>query len=481
MNIITKGDQYKRGGISVPDLIWEKVNETSVREDVDDPFYICDLQDILAKYRRWIKLLPNVEPFYAVKCNSEPQVLQLLAKLGVGFDCASKPEIQAMKDLDVDSSKIIFANPCKQRSHLRYAAKHNLLFMTFDNEAELDKVKDVCPEQRLVLRILTDDSTAQCQLGLKFGCHPKKAGFLLEQAKTLGLNVVGVSFHVGSGCRDASAYFKAIKSAREVMDQGIQIGYKMEVLDIGGGFPGQESVALKFNEVAKVIKEALEVNFPETDKVRIIAEPGRYFVASAFTLAVNVTAVRVVARDCQTFKVPQSEDLVANSEAPTKCEEPGYMYYVNDGVYGSFNCILYDHATVYPKLLKERGENHQEFSSSIWGPSCDGFDRIIEHILLPKINVGEWIYFEDMGAYTMCAGSEFNGYLKPKCFYINDPIKKSGCYERTKASWEECIQKECNSSPHYKKRSRGMDTKMVQPSYKSTSPGFPTLEVGKYV
>lgn len=405
-------------GLTTPTIVQDFANEQSAREDIDDPFFVVDLGNIVEKFRTWRELLPNVEPFYAVKCNSEQRVLQLLAHLKIGFDCASKHEIETMLDLNVHPSKIIFANPCKQKSHLRYADKYDLYFMTFDNEAELDKVKATCPQQRLVLRILTDDSTAQCQLGLKYGCHPKRAHYLLEKAKNLDLKVIGVSFHVGSGCRDAAAYSQAISSAREVMNTGVKIGFDMRVLDIGGGFPGQESVQLKFKEVANVIKQSLEKHFPPESKIRVIAEPGRYFVASAFTLAVNVTAKRVVARDCQTFKIPESKDLVANSEAPTKCDEPGFMYYVNDGVYGSFNCLLYDHATVFPQLLEERGPEEPMFSSSLWGPSCDGLDRIIENTLLPVLEVGEWIYFKDMGAYTISAGSEFNGFKKPHCFYV---------------------------------------------------------------
>lgn len=418
-------DRFIPDTLKTMDLTRELSREHTSREDIDDPFFIVDVGNIIEKLKIWRKLLPNVEPFYAIKCNSEPAVLELMVRLGIGFDCASKKEISTMLDLGVHPSKIIFANPCKQKSHLRYAEKRDLYFMTFDNEAELDKVKETCPRERLVLRILTDDSTAQCQLGLKYGCHPKRARYLLDKAKNLGLEVIGVSFHVGSGCRDALAYSKAISSARDVMDMGTEIGFDMKVLDIGGGFPGQDSVQLKFEEVATVIKESLEKYFPPEANVRVIAEPGRYFVASAFTLVVNVTAKRMVARDCQTFKVPQSEGLVANSEAPTKCDEPGYMYYVNDGVYGSFNCLLYDHATVFPQLLEKRDAEEPRFSSSIWGPSCDGLDRIIENTLLPVLDVGEWIVFSDMGAYTISAGSEFNGFKKPHCFYVCRESMKS--------------------------------------------------------
>ncbi|XP_033106424.1 ornithine decarboxylase-like [Anneissia japonica] len=398
-------------------IVDEKVHDHEDREDQDDPFFISDLGDIVQKHSRWKTLLPRVEPHYAVKCNPDPAVLTTLAALGTGFDCASKAEIQTMLELSVSPSRIIFANPCKQKSHLKYACDTNVSLMTFDNEDELYKVKRLYPGARLVLRILTDDTTAQCQLGLKYGCHPKHARYLLQVAKQLDLNVVGVSFHVGSGCRESSAYTKAIASSHDVFEAAHYIGYHMDLLDIGGGFPGQPSAPIAFEEFAEVINRALDEYFPVSCGVRVIAEPGRYFVASAFTLAVNVTAKRVVARDIKTFEVPESKDLVSNTVAPTKCEEPAYMYYVNDGVYGSFNCLLYDHASVEPTIMTDHS-GEMEYSTSIWGPSCDGLDRIIEHTTMPELEVGEWILFKDMGAYTMCAGSEFNGFKRPVVYYV---------------------------------------------------------------
>ncbi|XP_070556890.1 ornithine decarboxylase-like [Ptychodera flava] len=402
---------------SVRDIVANKV-AIHTMEETDDAFFVLDLGDIVRKYEKWRVLLPRVEPFYAVKCNETPAVLQVLAGLGTGFDCASKKEIQTMTDMGVEPSRIVYANPCKPNSHLKFAAERDVSLMTFDNEMELQKVKRLYPDAKLVLRILTDDSTAQCQLGLKYGCHPHHTPHLLKVAKELGLNVVGVSFHVGSGCREATAFSEAIQSSRMVFDYGQQLGFNFELLDIGGGYPGQVSAAITFEEMAVCINQALEEYFPKSCGVRIIAEPGRYFVASAFTLTVNVIAKRAVARDIKTFCVPGAEDLVSNTVAPSQSDEPAFMYYCNDGVYGSFNCLLFDHATVIPSLIKKVDPGVPRYSSSVWGPSCDGLDRIMEHCMLPELDVGDWIVFEDMGAYTLCAASTFNGFPKPKCYVI---------------------------------------------------------------
>lgn len=94
------------------------------------------------------------------------------------------------------------------------------------------------------------------------------------------------------------------------------------------------------------------------------------------------------------------------------------MYYVNDGVYGSFNCILYDHAHVKPLLQKRPKPDEKYYSTSIWGPTCDGLDRIVERCDLPEIHVGDWMLFENMGAYTVAAASTFNGFQRPTIYYV---------------------------------------------------------------
>lgn len=397
--------------ISTHALIEDKIH-VSNKEEKDDCFVIGDLGDIVNKYKGWLKAIPRVRPFYAVKCNDDYPVLKILADMGASFDCASKGEIQKVLNLHVSPDRIIYANPCKQQSMLKYAAKNKVATMTFDNEAELYKIKNIYPNARCVLRILPPSNfKVQCELGIKFGCHPSKAGALLEVARSLDLDVVGISFHVGSGCEEASAFAVAIQQARDVFDLALQMGFDMQLLDIGGGFPGQESAAVSFLEIANVVNMALDKYFPAEEGVDIISEPGRYFVASAFTVAVNIIAKRVVARD----QHGENGELLNH---PSACDEPSIMYYVNDGVYGSFNCLLFDHASVTVNTLKDEDVDEVCYESSIWGPTCDGLDCILQAVQLPDHEVGEWLYFRDMGAYTMAAASTFNGMPGPIRHYV---------------------------------------------------------------
>jgi ornithine decarboxylase len=217
---------------------------------------------------------------------------------------------------------------------------------------------------------------------------------LLGLAKELGLNVVGVSFHVGSGASDPLAFYKAVRDARTVMDRAAEFGYELTTVDVGGGFSGDN-----FEQMATVLREALDDFIPA--HVNVIGEPGRYYVSSAFTLACNIIARRTV----------------HNPET----SEKSYMLYLNDGVYGNFSSIMFDHQNPIAKILRVGDHSvHGSLSAhmspngieySIWGPTCDGIDHITKSIRFDHtLDVGDWLYFENMGAYTKCSATRFNGF-----------------------------------------------------------------------
>ncbi|KAJ8289508.1 hypothetical protein GJAV_G00002130 [Gymnothorax javanicus] len=336
-----------------------------------DAFFVVDLGEILRKHFRWVRAMPRVKPFYAVKCNDKYPVVKMLALLGTGFDCASQPEFELMKSLDVDPSRIIYANTIKQVSHLKYAADYGIEMMTFDTVAELDRIATHHKNAKLVLRIFADNSDSVIVLSNKFGARLKECPMLLEAAKNLGLNVIGVSFHVGSLCSNSDAYRKAIKDGREVFDMAAKLGYSMNLVDIGGGFPGYDVPDLfVFQEFANVINKSLEKHFPDP-AVQVIAEPGRYYPESSFTLATNIIGKKVA------------------------------MKMHDDG-----------------KFEKKRTLKEATYPSTIFGQTCDGHDQIVEKYPLPNLEIGEWLLFYNMGAYTVTLFTDFNGFKKPDIHYM---------------------------------------------------------------
>lgn len=383
---------------------------------------VNDLGIAERQFNRWTTQLPQVQPFYAVKCNPDPIFLSALAGWGSNFDCASRAEIQRVLDNGVDPSRIIFANPIKSPADLKFAHSVGVTRMTFDNLDEVIKVKQYCPRAQLVLRLLPDDSGSVMRFGSKFGAPSETIETLLRTCQQHKIAVIGVSFHIGSGCFDPSKYDDAIGLCRKAFNIAERIGMpQMHLVDIGGGFPGDigetavESIAPAgqtappFEDIALVIRSAFCRHFPEDmypNLVRI-GEPGRYFGTAFSTLFLRVHGKR------ETYSLGNDE------------KHKRFLYYVNDGVYGSFNCKMYDYYHPVPISTRcffgtmDGNENQRPTTlGTFFGPTCDSLDRIIDDHPIPELNVGDSIVFTNMGAYTTAAASEFNGFPLPQQTYM---------------------------------------------------------------
>jgi len=363
----------------------------------EQAFYVVDLGEIIHAVNQWQTLLPMVKPFYAIKCNPNPVMLEALASMGVNFDCASEAEIKTVIEITKDPTRIIFANPCKMSSQIRYARANDVDCMTFDSEEELYKVKLFHPYAKLILRLAVDDSKSVCKFNKKFGCKLDQVQELLVIAKTLKLHVVGFSFHVGSNCSSEDTYYEAIGTVRNAVDIAADLDIQTTLIDIGGGFRGvDEEKGVKFVRITEKIKEAIEDFFPDHEEqgIEFMAEPGRYFAQRTHTLVMNVIGKKIIMEK----------------------DEKTIVYYLNDGIYGSFNCIMFDHEK--PTILPFNERNEKQFRSRLFGPTCDSIDMISEDVMLPELATGEWVYSENMGAYTVAAGSNFNGFRTNLFRYI---------------------------------------------------------------
>ena len=260
-----------------------------------------------------------VEPFYAFKCNPDPVLARLLATLGCGFDCATMGELKhvlhemgselSFAPRGLGKDKIVYANPAHMLSHLEFAAQNGVTKTTFDGADELYKLAEVNntlaegKKLELLLRITTDDEKSVCSFSNKFGCPVSEAPALLDLSQELGLDVVGVSFHVGSGCGDKVAYSTAFNHATRLFLYADKIGMSpMTIVDIGGGFPGDKggyggAGMPTFQDIAQAVRQAIaefrtKVNAGSQParELRFIAEPGRYFVSASTTVATKVYA-----------------------------------------------------------------------------------------------------------------------------------------------------------------------------------------------
>ncbi|XP_029308090.1 antizyme inhibitor 1-like isoform X2 [Cottoperca gobio] len=390
MKGITDEPQYAvdllEGGTALCDVIDNHIYEQTLSEK--NAFFVADLGVIMRQYVRWRTHMAHIRPYYAVRCNSSPAAIEVLAALGTGFICTNKSELELVQSHGIPSEDIIYSGVCKQVSQIKYAAKNGIDLLVCDNEAELRKISRCHPNAKLLLQVSTEASSQDDEMSMTFGSSLKECRHLLEKAKELGVHVVGVRSHISSSREDDLVYVHAMSDARCVFDMGEEIGFNMKILDIGGGFSGSET---QLELINSAVMSMVDLYFPPSTGVSIIAEPGSFFVSSAFTLAVNIISKEVVARDRQ--------DRAQNDPSPN--DEPEFQYYMNEGVYGSFSSKLSETLIPAPSVHKNTSLDAPVFSSSLWGPSADDLDQVVEHCLLPELNIGDWLMFTQAGAYSM--------------------------------------------------------------------------------
>ncbi len=350
------------------------------------PLMLISRETLTKQFQTFQKYLPNVDIYYAIKANPHPDIIKTFAKMGGNFDVASGTEIKWALQAGAKPKNIIFANTIKSEKDLKFARAKKIFLMTFDNEAELYKIKKFCPEAQLVLRLKVANVGSIVELSLKFGADAENALHLLNKAVSLGLKPVGLSFHVGSQCTNVENYLKALEVASVIFDEASKQGLKLNLLDIGGGFPIRhfdKDQVLSFENIARTIRKELERLFYAN--IRIIAEPGRYLVGPSGMLITQVVG--------KTYR-----------------DDKKY-YYLNDGVYQDFSGIVFDHCQYEYKTLKKG----KKYLSTLAGPTCDSFDTISYSVELPELEIGDIVYVKNIGAYS-CASAvaAFNGFAPAK-------------------------------------------------------------------
>lgn len=364
----------------------ESIIDERIIKGTDDAFYTLSLEDVRNKYRKWVEKIPRVTPFYAVKCNDDERVLKTLADLGAGFDCASKKEIAQILDLNVNKNRIVYTHTAKQVSHLKFSAEKKIKKLTFDSAEELIKIQRYHADAEVVLRIRFDAATSVINLGLKFGCDPvTEAPELIKLCKEMKMNLVGISFHVGSSTRDYIIFEQALAKVRELFDFAETVGFDLNFVDIGGGFIGHDLCHLDHYAVS--INSGIDKFFADP-KITIISEPGRYFVDSAFKIVTQVIL--------------------------KKSGVDGHIqYFVNEGIYMSFLIsFIYEEKLNFSIIRKSLNKFNlkEKKLSTIWGCTCNSKDKILGNQLMEELSENDWVIFHNMGAYTNTVSTSFNGF-----------------------------------------------------------------------
>jgi len=361
------------------------------------PIVVIDHDVIRRNYAEFRKHLPNVQAYYAVKANPAPEIVRTLFKEGASFDVASMPEfmlvrenikkLSAKKQQEFIWDKIIYANPTKPKETLRALDPYKPL-VTFDNLNELKKIRQFAPHAGVVLRLRVPNTGSMVELSSKFGCDPGEAVDLVTAAFRMGLVVEGLSFHVGSQCTNFMNFVQALDMASAIMKESRSRGHELRILDIGGGFPAPYDRHVRpFGELAKKINA--EINRLFSKEIQIIAEPGRFLVATAATSVAQIIGKAV--RDGKP------------------------CYYIDDSVYHTFSGIIFDHCQYHLHAFKKGAKE----ICAVFGQTCDGLDTISQSEELPDLEIEELVYSENIGAYSNASSTWFNGFPPARVVHMN--------------------------------------------------------------
>jgi ornithine decarboxylase len=354
----------------------------AARQKYTRPFLILDTAIVREKLRRFRAVMPRVRPHYAVKANPDRRVVKALLQEGSGFEIASPAELDLLLSLGVPAAEIFYSNPVKARDAIAYAAGQGVEWFVIDTVDELRKVFEVKRDAKLYLRVAAPNIGSDWPLSGKFGAGATEAKEIIGAAAALGADLAGITFHVGSQCRNPENWRVGIEKSRVLFDAMQKLGLRPRLLDLGGGFPVRHVKPIpSIESIGALINDALKA-FPED--VQVIAEPGRYMVSDAgyFVCRVLATAVRSGKR---------------------------WMHW-DAGMFGG---VIETTEGLRYKIRSDRSGPDIEWT--VAGPTCDSVDVVLRDEPMPSdLQEGDFIYIKNAGAYTTAYASRFNGFALPE-------------------------------------------------------------------
>lgn len=380
------------------------------------PLILVSRAGALRALARLRDAFPGVSVHYAVKACSEAPLLMALAQAGCGFELASAGELPALAGVEVAPDSLICGNPVRASAQTAALYSAGVRVFAADSVEEVARTARAAPGARLLLRVAVPARSAAASHAATsppdaawwpmrdtFGALPADVSAIAAAATAHGVEVAGVCLHVGSHCTEPEAWVRGATAAGTTLVALRAAGHPARVLSLGGGFPAEiegscgpapwppdvsaskpapQSVEVpSIESIAGALSPALAQLPPDTT---LIAEPGRYIVASAGVLLTRVTAVR-------THRGQRWLQLDCG---------------IHNGLIESSRGVPY-------RIRPLRGSG-ERVAWRIAGPSCDGADVLPGEWLLPAgIAEGDWLAIDGAAAYAQSRASAFNGLAVP--------------------------------------------------------------------
>ncbi len=334
----------------------------------------------------WFETLPYIKPYYAVKSFPKQEFISFLSNYkNIGFDCASKYEIECVKKANITNT-VIFANPTKSKTDIKYSAENNIHIYVIDSIEEIQKIENIDNNAKYIVRIISDELYSAIKFNKKFGaCYDEVIEIIQFMSKNK-INLYGFSYHVGSKCSNMKAHTNTLHI---IIDTYLQLCYEKklypQVIDIGGGFENENQLLELHKEITNDEKNILQTL--ENMNIELIAEPGRLFSQGALDIYTKIIAIREK-------NVDHMKTLYIT---------------INDSVYHSFQGKIYDGQTYEPVPLYET--SNELVRCIIFGQTCDSLDIIAENVILPYPKLDDILLFTNIGSYSLAsAEGRFNGF-----------------------------------------------------------------------
>jgi len=351
---------------------WDRATVRAARylaQAQDQPFLVTSPQAVSLQRAKWSECFPTVWP--TVQAGQGMELLSHLHQLGLGFTFTTKTELSSLNDQGCDLSTAVFSNSVKLGSHIRAAQASGVTTLYCDSVEELAKIKKFHPTARVILELGSESHLGE--LSSSPGAGSQDIPAILAEASRLELHMTGLA--LGLSCtgqeEELDAVVSALQRAREVIELAQSHGHIMSTLHLG-------RICMAGNTPSSTYTKDLTKALSIVADMAVQADASHWILAPSVTLVARIIAVR-------TRREP---------------DQP-IQYYINEGVFGAFSSVLAGDTVVPPLPLgggrRRPGLMSGSTEAEIIGPSGDELDHVMEDVLLPTMDEGDWLLFPCMG------------------------------------------------------------------------------------
>jgi len=388
--------EYKNG-----QLCCEEIALTRVAEEFGTPTYVYSRDALERAYLAYADALEgqNALVCYAVKANSNLAVLNVLARLGAGFDIVSMGELERVLRAGGDAAKVVFSGVGKQPAEIRRALEVGIRCFNIESEAELDRVNEVAGAEGKVAAIsfrVNPDVDAGTHPYISTGLKENKFGIDIDDAVRIyaraaqmeHVDVVGMDCHIGSQLTEVAPFLDALDRVLVLVDQLAEQGITIKHLDLGGGLGvcyTDEVPPTPQEYIGEVLKKVAGRD------LELIFEPGRSIAANAGVMLTRVEFLKYTGEKNFAIIDGAMNDLIRPS------------------LYSAYQEIV-------PVMLREGGEEKQW---DLVGPVCETGDFLGKDRAL-TLEAGDLLAVCSAGAYGFVMASNYNSRGRPAEVMVDD-------------------------------------------------------------